>query len=551
MEKIWLKNYPPYVPTEINPDRYLSLADLFRESCQRYTKSPAFYNLGTTLSYQQLERYTEVVAAYLQQQLKLNPGDRIAIMLPNILQYPVFLFGALRAGLVIVNVNPLYTATELSYQLQDSGAKAIVVLAQFAHVVEQALATVMVPYVIVTHLEDLLTWPRAWLMKAIIKYVKKNIPPWHIANAISFKTILNQGSQFKYTEVELKPDDIALLQYTGGTTGVAKGAILSHRNLIANLEQAAAWIGPHLKLQQEIIITALPLYHIFSLLANCLLFVKLGGLNVLITNPRDITRLIKEIRRFPFTAITGVNSLFKAILHHQHCQQINFKPLKIALGGGAPIEKSIAEHWQTVTGVPLIEAYGLTETSPCVSINPLENKSFTGSIGLPVSSTEIALIGDDGRPVEVGQVGELAIKGPQVMQGYWQHPTETAHVFTQDGWLLTGDIATINNGGYLRIIERKKDLILVSGFNVYPHEVEEVIASLSGVLEVAVIGVPDDKTGEAVKAFIVKDKVCLQEKDILSCCAASLTAYKQPKYIQFCHELPKSPVGKVLKRLLR
>jgi long-chain acyl-CoA synthetase len=552
VEKIWLKSYPPDVPAEINPDAYRSLVEIFENSCHQYRDYPAFYNLGNTLTYKDLNNLSRDFAAYLQNVLKLQKGDRIAIMLPNTLQYPVAMFGALRAGLTIVNVNPLYTADELKHQMLDSGAQTIITITNFAATVQQVLPNVpTLKNVIVTQMGDLLKPFKGWMINLVLKYIYKKIPHWNIPHAISFKEILAKGATLSFTPALLNNQDIAFLQYTGGTTGVSKGAVLTHRNIISNIQQARAWFKGLLVDKNEIIITALPLYHIFSLTANCLFFSSLGGLNVLITNPRDIPGMIKELSKFKFTTITGVNTLFNALLKHPDFAALDFSHLHLTLGGGMAVQKAVAEKWQAVTRAPLLEAYGLTETSPCVTINPITLKQFNGAIGLPVSSTEVCVLDDNHQELPLGQPGELAVKGPQVMQGYWNHPLETAKVFTKDGWLLTGDIGSMDEKGFVRLLERKKDMILVSGFNVYPNEIEDVLAQLSGVNEVAVVAVPDENSGEVPKAFIVKDNPQLTEADVLAYSRAHLTPYKIPKRIEFVTELPKSNVGKVLRRALR
>lgn len=555
VEKIWLKSYPPGVPAEINPDAYQSIVEVFEKSCQDNHDANAFYNLGVTLTYEQIDKYCRDFAAYLQQELKLEKGSRFAIMLPNTLQYPIALFGALRAGLVVVNVNPLYTADELSFQLNNSGAQAVIALRNFADTVQRALPNMPnVKHVIITNLGDLFSPLRAWVTHLILKYVYKKIPNIDIPNAIKFKQVLHKGKELPFIPVNLNGQDIAFLQYTGGTTGISKGAILTHRNLIANIQQADAWFSKllvHGKDDQEIIITALPLYHIFSLTANCLYFTKIGGLNVLITNPRDIPSMIKEMRKFKFTAITGVNTLFNALLKNPQFTKLDFSRLRLTLGGGMAVQKVVAEKWQEITRSPLLEAYGLTETSPCVTINPISLKAYNGTIGLPVSSTDISILDNEAQEVSINQAGELAIKGPQVMRAYWQNPAETEKVFTKDGWLLTGDIASIDDNGFVHLLERKKDMILVSGFNVYPNEIEDVIARIPGVREVAVIGIFDKNSGEAVKAFIVRENQQLTSADIIKYCHEHLTPYKVPKHIEFCYELPKTNVGKILRRALR
>lgn len=552
VEKIWLKSYPPGVPAEINPDAYQSIVEIFERSCRLYQDRNAFSNFGVNLTYRQLDKYTRDFAAYLQQVLHLKKGDRFAIMLPNILQYPVAMFGAMRAGLIIVNVNPLYTADELSYQVNNAGAQTLIALSNFAHTVEKALPIMPVmKHVIITSLGDLFPPAKAWFTNFILKYIYKKIPDWNIPQAINFKNAIKIGQEKNFTLVNMTNQDIAFLQYTGGTTGISKGAILTHRNLIANIQQADAWFHYLLKDDQEIIVTALPLYHIFSLTANCLYFTKIGGLNILITNPRDIPSMIKEIKKFKFTAITGVNTLFNALLKNPKFATLDFSKLRLALGGGMAVQKIVADKWQAMTKVPLLEAYGLTETSPCVTINPANITGYTGTIGLPVSSTNIAILDEHGNEVALGKSGELAVQGPQVMKAYWQNPNETAKVLTKDGWLLTGDIASIDEHGFVRLLERKKDLILVSGFNVYPNEIEDTLARIPGIREVAVVGISDEGSGEIVKAFIVKDNPNLTKDEIIRFAREHLTPYKVPKQIEFRTELPKTNVGKILRRALK
>lgn len=550
MEKIWLKSYPQGIPAEINPDAYKSLVEVFDKSCQQHRDLNAFYNLGVMLTYRKLDEHSRNFAAYLQADLKVKKGDRLAIMLPNILQYPVVLLGALRAGLIIVNVNPLYTPDELSHQINDSGAETIVTLDSFAETVEKALPRMpQLKNIIVTHLGDLFPLIKALMVNFALKCIYKKIPNWTIPKAILFKEALSKGKQLTYTPVLLNHDDIAFLQYTGGTTGISKGAVLTHRNLISNIEQADAWFQN--RLDAEIIITALPLYHIFSLTANCLYFMKIGGLNVLITNPRDIPSMVNDMRKFKFSAITGVNTLFNSLLKNADFASLDFSHLRLVLGGGMAVQEVVAKKWQEITHTTLLEAYGLTETSPCVTINPMNLKKFNGSVGLPVSSTLVTILDLNDDELPVNQEGELAVKGPQVMKGYWNSPAETAKVFTKEGWLRTGDIATIDEKGFVRLLERKKDMILVSGFNVYPNEIEDVIIKLPGVREVAVIGVKYEGSGEVPKAFIVKDDPNLTAEQIIKHCREHLTSYKIPKQIEFVNDLPKSNVGKILKRALR
>lgn len=551
MEKIWLSQYAKGVPAEINPDIYESLVDLFEKSCEKYSDRPAFYNLGTTITYRELDAYSLAFAAYLQNVLHLKPGERIAIMMPNLLQYPIAVFGALRAGLVVVNVNPLYTVPELIHQMKDSDTETILVLSNYAKTVQDAMADTPLRNIIVTNVGDMLPLPKAFFIQFILKYVKKKIPEWNIPKAISFKKILKEGKKQTLHPVTIHNQDIAFLQYTGGTTGISKGAVLTHRNLVANIMQAHAWFRPIMDAGHEIIITALPLYHIFSLTANCLFFTEAGNLNVLITNPRDVPQMISEMKKFQFSTITGVNTLFNSLLKHPEFEKLDFSKLKLTLGGGMAVQKVVAEKWKQVTGDALLEAYGLTETSPCAVVNPTTERDWNGTVGLPVSSTDVTILDDEENELPLGQAGELAIKGPQVMRGYWRNPKETQKVFTKQGWLLTGDIASINEKGYVKILERKKDMILVSGFNVYPNEVEDVLVRIPGIHEAAVVGVPDENSGEAVKAIIVKEDPNLTEKEILNVCHKMLTKYKVPKYIEFRNELPKTNVGKILRRALR
>lgn len=550
MEKIWLKNYPKGVPEEINLNAYQSIVEILEESFTRYQQNPALYNLGVTLTYGEVSRYSHAFAAYLQNTLSLKKGDRIALMMPNLLQYPIAIFGALMAGLIVVNVNPLYTVPELVHQLKDSGAETILVLENFAGVVEKALPETSLKTVIVTQIGDFFPPFKAWLLRCYFKYVKKQIPTLTIKNLL-FKKIIAKGKKLTFHPVKMVHEDIAFLQYTGGTTGIAKGAMLTHKNLVATILQSDAWFSPTFKAIEEKMITALPLYHIFSLAANCLFLAKIGGLNILITNPRDTSRMIAEMAKFKFTAITGVNTLFNALLNHPHFAKLDFSAMKISLGGGMAVQRSVAEKWQAVTGCVLLEAYGLTETSPVVTINPPALKAYNGSIGLPVSSTDIRILDDNGHELPIGQAGELAVKGPQVMLGYWNNPKETSKVLLEDHWLLTGDIVSIDQDGYVRLLERKKDMILVSGFNVYPNEIEDVLMRVPGVKEAAVLGVPNGQSGEAVKAFIVKDNPALTEAEIRQFCRQNLTGYKVPHYIEFRDTLPKSNIGKILRRALK
>ncbi len=551
-QRPWLSSYPANVPAEIDLDEFPSIVSVIESSFEQFRDRPAFSNLGKTLSYDDVDRLSRQFAAYLLGELKLKKGDRVAIMMPNCLQYPIATFGILRAGLVVVNHNPLYTARELRHQLKDSGAKAIVVLDNFGHTVQEVLADTDIVKVVTTGLGDMLGFPKGAIVNFMLKHVKKMVPDYSIPDAIRFQDALTLGQRHTLPPVAIEPGDIAFLQYTGGTTGVAKGAILTHRNLVANMQQAAAWISStNLELGKEVIITAIPLYHIFALTANGLVFMKLGGMNYLITNPRDMPGFVKELSKVRFTAITGVNTLFNGLLNTPGFDKVDFSGLKLTLGGAMAVQRAVADRWKKVTGVTLVEAYGLTETSPAACINPLDLAEYNGAIGLPISSTDACVKDDDGNRLPMGQVGELCIKGPQVMKGYWQRPEETANVIDADGWLHTGDMAKMDEKGYFYIVDRKKDMILVSGFNVYPNEVEDVIASMPGVLEVAAVGVPDEKSGEAVKVVIVKKDPSLTAEQVKAHARENLTGYKQPRYVEFRTELPKTNVGKILRRELR
>ncbi|HLK50025.1 MAG TPA: AMP-binding protein [Bryobacteraceae bacterium] len=550
MRKVWLDSYPPSVQAEIDLTEYSSVPDVLAQAFRKYPHHPAFRNLGTTLSYAQLEQKVRDFAAWLQHQPGLHSGSRVALMMPNLLQYPVAFFGVLRAGMIVVNVNPLYTARELEHQLRDSGAEAIVILENFAHVLQQVAGRLSLKYLVVTQIGDLLAFPRSLLVNFAVKRVKKLVPPWHLPAAVDFRAALEAGSLHDLRDVALRPDDIALLQYTGGTTGTSKGAILTHGNLVANLLQAGAWARTTLRDGEEIVVSALPLYHIFSLTVNCLLFTSLGALNLLITNPRDMPAFVKELKKTRFTAITGVNTLYNGLLNTPGFADVDFRALKVAIGGGAAIHHAVAERWKAVTGCPLTEGYGLTEASPLVACNPLGGE-FSGSIGLPVPSTDISVRSDDDTELPPGLEGEICVRGPQVMQGYWNRPEETRRILSPGGWLRTGDIGVIDCQGFLRVTDRKKDIIIVSGFNVYPTEVEDVLAEMPGVVESAVVGIPDSITGEMVKAFVVTNGPSIAPEEIIAHCRRHLTSYKVPKLIEFRTELPKNPIGKVLRRELR
>ncbi|HYW02536.1 MAG TPA: AMP-binding protein [Gammaproteobacteria bacterium] len=552
MEKLWLKHYPEGVPAEIDPDAYASIVDILETSCRDYADKPAFTNMGVELTYAQLDRLSLRFAAFLQQDLDLARGDRVAIMMPNLLQYPVVLFGILRAGMVAVNVNPMYTPRELEHQLNDADARAIVIVDNFAHTLEQVRRDVPVDWVITTAIGDLFPAPRRALVNFVVRYVRRMVPSHHLPAAIRLRDALARGAARQLETPRLAHEDIAFLQYTGGTTGVSKGAILTHGNVVSNMLQARAWISSMVEEGREIVITALPLYHIFSLTANCLIFVAIGGLNVLITNPRDLKTFTREIGRYPFTVITGVNTLFNALLHYEPFRRLDFSHLKVALGGGMAVQRAVAERWKELTGVPLIEAYGLTETSPAAAINPLDLEEYNGKIGMPIPSTEMSIQDDEGHLLPTGETGEICIRGPQVMHGYWRRPEETARTLDErTGWLHTGDMGMMDQDGYFRVVDRKKDMINVSGFNVFPNEVEEILAQHPGVVEAAVVGIPDEKSGETIKAFVVPRDDGVTRESIIEHCRKSLTAYKVPKQIEFRDELPKSNVGKILRKELR
>ncbi len=549
MEKIWLKHYPKGVPAEIDANEYASVRDVFEESVAKYGARPAFSCMGKTLTFAELDTLSAAFGAWLQG-VGCKKGARVALMMPNVLQYPVCLFGTLRAGCTVVNVNPLYTARELEHQLNDSGAEVIVCVENFANVFAQVRGKTKVRQPVITSIGELMGL-KGVLVDFVLRHVKKVVPAFSIPGSIRLSDALDDGRKRTLEHVPIGHGDIAFLQYTGGTTGVAKGAMLLHRNIVANLLQARAWLHPFMGDAREVIITPLPLYHIFSLTANCLVFMTLGGENVLIPNPRDIPGFVKEMAKYRFTAFTGVNTLFNALLSNPDFRKLDFSTLHLALGGGMAVQEAVAEKWKQVTGVPLIEAYGLTETSPAATMNPLDLPAYNGSIGLPISSTEIVLRDDAGHNVPPGTPGEICIRGPQVMAGYWQRQDETDKVIDREGWFATGDVGVMDERGYIKIVDRKKDMILVSGFNVYPNEIEAVVATHAGVLECAAIGVPDRKSGEAVKLFIVKRQDDLTADDVIAHCRAHLTGYKCPRDVEFRDELPKSNVGKILRRELR
>ncbi len=545
----WFKQYPPGIPREIDPDKYGSIIDLFNECCAKFGSSEAFECMGKSITYHELDELSSQFAAFLQQSGH-KPGERIAIQMPNLLQYPVVMFGAMRAGLIVVNTNPLYTPREMEHQFVDSGAVAIVILSNFASHLEKVLHKTAIKTVIITHIGDMLGSLKGAVVNLVVKHVKKMVPPYNLPNALSFKGVMQTGKKSAFKAVTLKGDDIAYLQYTGGTTGVSKGAMLTHRNMIANTEQISAWMVPKLKPGQEIMITALPLYHIYALTVNCLSMLKIGAKNILITNPRDMPAFLKELKKHPFTVITGVNTLFNGLLNQPDFASIDFSSLKVASGGGMAVQKAVARKWKEVTGTSLVEGYGLTETAPVLTSNPCDGNERIGTIGVPLPSTEVVILDEAGVAATVGQPGEICAQGPQVMPGYWEKPEETAKVFI-NGWFKTGDIGVVDEDGYFTIVDRIKDMINVSGFNVYPNEIEDTVADHPKVLEVAAVGVPDERSTEVVKIFVVKKDESLTEEELSLFCKENMTGYKRPRHIEFRKELPKSNVGKILRRLLR
>ncbi|EKO3627034.1 long-chain-fatty-acid--CoA ligase FadD [Vibrio sp. V31_P5A7T61] len=551
MDKPWLSRYPTDVPETINPDQYLSLVEMFEQSVNKYADQPAFMNMGSVMTFRKLEERSRAFAAYLQNELKLKKGDRVALMMPNLLQYPVALFGVLRAGMIAVNVNPLYTPRELEHQLNDADARAIVIVSNFANTLEQIVANTQVKHVILTSLGQMLPRAKGTLVDFVVKYVKGMVPKYDLPGAISMRKALHKGRRLQYVKPFMSGEDIAFLQYTGGTTGVAKGAILTHRNMVANVLQAKGAYGPVLREGRELVVTALPLYHVFALTVNCLLFIEMGGRNLLITNPRDIPGFIKELQKYPFTAITGVNTLFNALVNNEDFHELDFSHLQLSVGGGMAVQRAVAEKWKKITGIHLLEGYGLTECSPLVTGNPYDLSDYSGAIGLPVPSTEVRMVDDEGNVVANDQTGELQVRGPQVMHGYWQRPEATKEVINEDGWLSTGDIVRFDEEGMIYIVDRKKDMILVSGFNVYPNEIEDVVALHGKVLEVAAIGQAHEVSGEVVKIYVVKRDPSLTKEEIITHCRKHLTGYKIPKLIEFREELPKTNVGKILRRVLR
>ena len=553
MEKIWLKNYSAGVPHEIDHIEHDSIGSMFEASVAKFADRRAFISgaTGRTLSYRDLDRHSRHFAAYLQSTLKLAKGSRLAIMMPNLLQYPICMLGALRAGCIVVNVNPLYTARELEHQLKDSGAEAIVILENMAHVLEKAIAGSQIRKVVVTGVADMLNFPKRQMVHFLVRRVKKLVPPFAFSDGVGFLQAQAEGAVARFEPVPVGPHDLAFLQYTGGTTGVSKGAMLTHHNLLSNSRMGTLWSDPFLDRSEELIgVTAIPLYHIFAL-GSAIGGLNSGGTNVLVADPRNIPGFVKVLSKYKFASLPAVNTLFNGLVNDPDFAKIDFSKLRFAIGGGAAVHRSVADRWQQITGTPLVEGYGLTECSPSVTVNPLDLKEFTGTIGLPLPSTDISIRNDQDQEVPIGEPGELCVRGPQVMKGYWQRPDETAKVMTADGFLRTGDVATMDGQGYLRIVDRKKDMILVSGFNVYPNEVEDIVARHPGVLEAAAVGVPDEHSGEAVKLFVVKKDPALTREDLVAHCREFLTGYKVPHHVEFLNDLPKSNVGKILRRELR
>jgi long-chain acyl-CoA synthetase len=553
MEKIWVKSYSPGVPADIDVAALTSIADYFGEAAARYADRRAFISgaTGVAISYRELDLLTRHVAAYFQSVLSLPPGTRVALMMPNLLQYPACVFGLLRAGYVVVNVNPMYTARELEFQLKDSGAEAMIVVELFAHTLEKVIAATSVKHVVVTGLADMLPWPKRVIGNFLVRKLRKAVPAWCLPGSVSFLEMLKRGAAAPFSPVAIAPQDLAFLQYTGGTTGRSKAAMLSHLNILANVKQGQAWSDPFLEQDKELIsITAIPLYHIFAL-GSCLGFVGRGGTNVLVSDPRNIPAFVKVLGKYRFVSLPAVNTLFNGLLNDPGFARVDFSGLRFAIGGGAAVQRPVAERWQAVTRAPLLEGYGLTECSPTVTVNPLDQTEFNGSIGLPMPSTEVSIRDADGRELAVGETGELCVKGPQVMKAYWNRPEETSAVFTSDGFLRTGDVAVMDGKGFLKIVDRLKDMILVSGFNVYPNEIEEVVMMHPGVLEVAAVRKLDAESGEAVKIYVVKKSPDLTEDMLIRHCRENLTAYKVPRQVEFLDELPKTNVGKILRRELR
>ncbi len=549
-DRPWLKNYPSGVPANINPDEYSCLIEMFEETFDKYRKLPAFTCMGKSITFDQLDKMSKQFGAYLLSR-GLEPGDKVALMMPNLLQYPIALFGALRAGLVIVNTNPLYTPREMKHQFSDSGAKAIVIAENFAANLEKIIHNTSIKTVIVTSIGELLGTVKGTLTNFVVRTVKGMVPKYNIANTVTFKEALSQGKKFTLPDLQGKPEDVIALQYTGGTTGVSKGAMLTNRNLIANMLQIRATMMPFLKEQEELALSPLPMYHIFAFSVNALALLSIGTRTILITNARDIDSIIKEFKNEKITLMTGVNTLFNALLNHKDFASLDFSSLKGSVGGGMAVQKAVAQKWKEVTGCALAEGYGMTESSPVVSTNPIDGSGQLGTIGIPVPSTDVRITNEEDQPLAVGEIGEIQVKGPQVMKGYYNRPEETSKTISPDGWLRTGDIGLMQADGFFKIVDRKKDMILVSGFNVYPNEIEDVLAMHPKILEVAAIGVPDEKSTEAVKVFIVKKDKSLTENEVREYCTEQFTGYKKPKHIVFRDELPKTNVGKILRRALR
>ena len=551
MERVWFKSYPPGVPQEVPDPPFRSVKDLFEQAFEKYPERPAYTNMGRTITYADLDRLSAQFACYLQESLGLTRGERVAIMLPNLLQYPIAMCGIFRAGLVVVNVNPLYTARELQHQLNDSGTKCIIILENFAHILEDVIGDTSVEHVVTTGVGDLLGWPKGALSNFVLRHVKKAVPPFSLPKSISFKQALRKGAGKTLNEVDIGFADIAYLQYTGGTTGVSKGAMLSHRNMVYNVQQTLVWQDDSYDgIEQVIAITALPLYHIFSLQGNCLTVMAQGGKNVLITNPRDFEGFAKDMAKYEFNLFTGVNTMFASLMDTPSFTEIDFSHLRVCIGGGMAVQPAIAKEWKQKTNNTILQGYGLTETSPAAVVCRIDEE-FTGTIGLPLPSTEVIIAGDEGNPLPINEIGEICIRGPQVMEGYWQRPSDTAEVMLPGGWLRTGDVGRMDDDGYIYIEDRKKDMILVSGFNVYPNEIENVVVELDGILEAAAIGIPDERSGEIVKIFAVRKDDSVTEQHIIDHCRENLTNYKRPKLVEFRDELPKTNVGKILRRELR
>ncbi len=551
MEKIWLKNYPKGINAEIDISQYKNILQVLTTACEKFPERPVFTNMGKTLTYRELNLLSTNFAAFLQTDLGLKKGDRIAIQLPNVLQFPICMFGALKAGLIVVNTNPLYTEREMKHQFNDSGAKAIVILANFASNLEHILSETKIEHIVTTELGDALNFPKKLLVNTVVKYVKKMVPAFSLPKAISYTSAISKGQAHPLRPVEMNLDEVAFLQYTGGTTGVSKGAMLTHRNIVANMEQINMWMRPSLVEGKEVVLMPLPLYHIFCLTVNCLALVKYGAHNIMITNPRDLPSLLKDFKAHPITITTGINTLFNALNNNTEFQKLNFSNLKFSVAGGMALQTAVAKRWKEITGTEIYEGYGLTESSPVACVNPIDGSGKMGTIGLPVPSTIITILNDDEKELAIGETGEICIHGPQIMKGYWNQKAETEKVLTKSGGLKTGDIGIMDTDGYTKIVDRKKDMILVSGFNVYPNEIEDVIAHMPGVLEVAAVGVPDEKSGEVVKIFVVKKDDGLTKESVLAYAKANLTGYKVPKHIEFRKELPKTNVGKILRRELK